>query len=96
MNIDKIKLINYIKARKNVSFIELANYLKINRKDNKEFSAYLVSLIKRNEIFKTFDSNYYVPEFLRKQSGIIKVASKKTICLFRIWKRGPRKRKCFC
>lgn len=95
MNIDKIKLINYIKARKNVSFIELANYLKINRKDNKEFSAYLVSLIKRNEIFKTFDSNYYVPEFLRKQSGIIKVASKKQFAFLEFENEAQEKESVF-
>lgn len=68
----KEKLLNILKG-KTWSFRDLVRKMYIDRKDNKDFSRFLMDLVRSGEIFMTPSREYYCPDIKETITGIIRV-----------------------
>ncbi|MCK5867505.1 MAG: ribonuclease R [Mycoplasmataceae bacterium] len=56
-----------------VEFRELAKKMKVPIKQNREFSKFLFSLIKKGELFQTKSRRYFIPNYKGESTGIIRL-----------------------
>lgn len=73
--INKANILEFIKNKKNVPFLEIVKHFKINPKQNKEVTKLLFELQNEYLIFKNRDDSYYAPIFVQEKDGILKVNS---------------------
>ena len=69
-------LIRILKERGQVDFRGLAKAMKVKMSDNREFSKFLFSLIKKGELLETFDRKFYIPDFIGEIEGEIRISPK--------------------
>ena len=74
--ISKQEVVKEIKNHKSIGFIQLAKVLKIPRHQNREFSSLLFSLVSESTIFTNRDRDYYCPNFIGEDTGILKLHPK--------------------
>ena len=74
--ISKEKVIQEISRHKSIPFMSLAKRLGIPRNENREFSSLLFSLVKSSEIFTNREREYYCPNFIGEDTGILKLHPK--------------------
>ncbi|WKX02509.1 ribonuclease R [Candidatus Mycoplasma mahonii] len=61
---------------KTISFIQLTRQMNIPRSKNRDFSTFLFSLVKKGKLFSTKDGDYFVPEIIKTEEGIIRLNSR--------------------
>lgn len=72
----KEKIIKFISQNKSVSFIKIARFFKVANNENKKLSGLLFELLESGEIFADSERNYFVPNILHVDQGVIRINPK--------------------